>query len=126
MNITLLLDGIDFSSFVPKMGYTVGYREILGGNSCLTLDGKMHDDVLAYKAVINIELNPMDSIQLSKLVSVVEKCKNATYFDTKTNSIVTRGAKVTLTPATMMGQSQQRTFWNQSPSKGMVLTIEER
>lgn len=126
MNMTLLINSVDYSSYIPKHGYTVSYKKILGANSCYTLDGTYHEDVLAYKAVITTELMPMTSAQLSAIIAACENCKNATYLDTKTNTIVTKNVTATLSPATIVLNDPQRLIWNQNTSSGIILTIEEK
>lgn len=126
MNMTLLIDSVDYSSYIPPRGYTVQYKKILGTNSCYTLDGTYHEDVLAYKAIVQTELLPMTSAQLSAIISACENCDNATYFDTRTNTIVTKKVIATLSQAAIVLNDPQRVIWNQSTSSGIILTIEER
>jgi hypothetical protein len=126
MNITLLLDSVDYSSYLPKYGYTVAYKKVLGANSCYTLDGTYHEDVLAYKAVITTELKPMTSVQLSAIIEACKNCENATYFDTRTNAIVTKNVIATLSAAAIVLNTSESVIWNQDTSSGIILTIEER
>lgn len=122
----LKIDNNDFSSLVPKRGYQVSYKKVLGSNSCYTLDGTYHEDVLAYKATINIELKPMSPEVLSELTIAVENCEQATYHDTKTDSDVTKKAIVSLSPATLVINSENKIIWSNSENSGITLTIEER
>jgi hypothetical protein len=121
----LKIDGKDYSHLVPRRGYQVAYKKVLGGNSCYTLDGTYHEDVLAYKAIVTIELMPMSPETLAELVVSVENCVNATYHDVKTKTDVTRKALVSLSPAKLVLNSD-RQIWSDSESGGMTLTIEER
>lgn len=125
MKIELKIDGVDYSSYLPKRGYTVGYKPILGANSCYTLDGKYHEDILAYKATITTEILPMTAAQLSDLINACQNCELVEYFDTKTNSYVNKEAKATLSTATLVFNTQAKQFWNDSLDKGVILTIEE-
>ena len=124
--MTLRLDGANFSHLVPKRGYKVSYKKILGANSCYTLDGTYHEDVLAYKAVIEIELMPMKPEQLSALIAAVENCNQATYYDTKVGEDVTKNAIVALSPASLVMNSPGKVYWSNGLQNGIVLTIEER
>ncbi len=122
----LKLDRKEYSHLVPKRGYQVAYKKVLGPNSCYTLDGVYHEDVLAYKAVVNIQLLPMTPEQLSELVTSVENCEQATFHDTKTGTDVTKPVIVSLSPATLVINRADKIFWSDSGSGGMALTIEER
>lgn len=121
----LKIDGVDYSSYLPKRGYSVTYKPILGANSCYTLDGKYHEDILAYKAIITTELLPMTAVQLSAMINACENCQNATYFDTKTNAQATKEAKATLSTASLVFDAHSKQFWNDSLQSGVILTIEE-
>lgn len=123
--MNLKIDGVDYSSYLPKRGYTVGYKPILGANSCYTLDGKYHEDILAYKAIITTELLPMTATQLSAIINACQNCKEVEYLDTKTNEYVIKEAKATLSTATLVFNTQSKQFWNDSLQKGVILTIEE-
>ena len=125
MNITLLLDGVDYSSYLPRRGYSVSYKDILGANSCYTLDGKYHEDILASKAIINTEILPMTSERLSAIIQACENCKQATYFDTKTNANVVKEVKATISTASLVFNDMGKIFWNNSNQNGVTLTIEE-
>ena len=122
----LKIDGKDYSHLVPRRGYQVAYKKVLGGNSCYTLDGTYHEDVLAYKAIVTIELMPMSPEELSELVTSVENCDQATYHDTKTDADVTKKVIVTLSPAKLVINAADKRIWSDSESGGMTLTIEER
>ncbi len=126
MKIALKIDGIDFSSYLPKHGYSVVYEPVLGANSCYTLDGKYHEDILTYKAIITTQLLPMTAEQLSGLIIACQNCKVVEFFDTKTNGFLTKEAKATLSTATLVFNDYNKQFWNESLDNGIVLTIEER
>lgn len=126
MNATLLIDSVNYSFLLPRKGYNISHKKVLGSNSCYTLDGKYHEDVLAYKAVIKVDLLPMTSTQLSELVNAVQNCKNATYFDTMTNSVVTREVNATLESASLVFNTSKKAFWSDTNQKGITLTIEEK
>lgn len=126
MNMPLFIDSVDYSSLLPRKGYTVAYKPVLGANSCYTLDGKFHDDVLKYKAIITVDLLPMTSTKLSEVATAIVNCKTATYFDTMTNSTVTREVKSTLDAASLVFNTPNKAFWSNTNRKGITLTIEER
>lgn len=125
MNMTLLIDSVDFSSYLTKRGYTVDYKKVMGANSCYTLDGTYHEDVLARKAVVTAPLLPMTSAKLSAIIKACDSCTNATFLDTKTNTIVTKPVIATLSSASIALNKANALFWNNS-GNGISLTIEER
>lgn len=122
MTMTLLIDSVDYSAHLTKRGYTAAYKAVLGANSCYTLDGTYHEDVLAYKAVITVPLNPLTTAQVAALLNACHNCKTATYFDAKTNTTVTKNAKVTLSAAGIALNKSTAVFWG---GQGLTLTIEE-
>lgn len=125
MDMTLIIGSTDFSSYLPKRGYTVNYKKILGANSCYTLDGKYHEDILATKAVITVELKPMTSEQLSSILNACESATSVTYFDPKENGAVTKEASATLSSASIVLNRANLIYWNSSRN-GVTLTVEER
>lgn len=125
MNMTLLIDGVDFSSYLTKKGYTVEYKKIMGANSCYTLDGTYHEDVLARKALVVAPLLPMKSDQLSTILNACDNCNNATFLDAKTNTNVTKNVIATLSSVSVALNKTNALFWNSS-GNSITLTIEER
>jgi len=125
MTLTFLIDGVDYSSYIPR-AYRVQYEPILGANTCRTLDGKLHEDILAYKARIEIELKPLTTAQLSAIAQACDNCQQVTYFDAKTNANVTKDAKATLSQAALIMNYGTTELWNNSMNQGIILTVEER
>lgn len=121
----LTINGVDFSELITKYGYSVDYKKILGSNSVYTLNGTYHEDVLAWKAVIEAELRPLKS---STLASVITICANeyvtVSYFDTKTNAVKTIEMKPSLSSAKVALINAGITYWNGGGS-GITLALEE-
>lgn len=126
MNLTLKLDNVDFSSYIPQRGYTVSYKKVLGSNSVTTLDGKFHEDVLAYKARITTELKPMTSAQLALISNACDAVEKATYYDPKEDALVTKDVIASLSSSSIVMNTSTSTIWNKALKKGIILTIEER
>ena len=126
LNMTLFIDNVDFSSYLPPRGYTVNYNKIVGDNSMTTLDGVYHEDVLAYKAVISTELRPMTSEKLTAIMIACANASTATYYDPKLGETVTKFVIATLSPASIVMNDMAGTIWNNNTSSGVMLTIEER
>ena len=121
----LTINGVDFSEIITKYGYSVDYKKILGSNGRYTLNGTYHEDILAWKAIVEAELRPLKS---SVLASVITLCANeyvtVSYFDTKTNSIRTTEMKPSLSAAKVALINAADTYWNGGGS-GITLTLEE-
>lgn len=122
----LKIDDKDYSFLVERRGYKVSYKKVLGSNSCYTLDGTYHEDVLAYKALVQVPLKYMTPETLAELVESVETCVKATYFDTKENGEVTKEVIVNLSTANLVMNKGSKVYWSDSEKTGMVLTIEEK
>ena len=72
MRATLIIDGVDFSSFVNKYVYSVEYIKREGQNGGVMLDGSITVDVLARKAVITVETNGSWDTQLSDFLAALD------------------------------------------------------
>ncbi len=72
MRATLIIDGVDFSSFVNKYVYSVEYIKREGQNGGVMLDGSLTVDVLARKAVITVETNGSWDTQLSDFLAALD------------------------------------------------------
>ena len=87
MRLPITINGVDFTQYTSKNAYKVTYDKREGANSGMMLDGSKTFDLLAYKAVIEWELNALTSAQLSAvLAACMEQYVTVTYFDTLTNA----------------------------------------
>ena len=124
MNKTLNVDGVDYKSYMAKHGYTVGYKKILGPNSCTTLDGRTHEDVIAEKAIVNVSLRILNTAEIAVIQNA--QSKNyvvVTYFDTKSQADKTVNMKVITSAASLLLENSL-SYWG-SGSTGISLTLEE-
>ena len=122
----LVIDSIDFSEYLTKYGYTVTQKKVLGGNSIVTLDGTSHEDILAWKDVVMVEMKPLTPSQLATLVAACKKeTVTATYFDTETNAYVSQVMKPTLSQAKIALNKTSAVYWSGGGS-GIQLTLEEK
>lgn len=122
---TLIVDGVNYSSYMTGRDYTVAYSNVIGPNSCMTLDGKIHEDVLAEKAVLTIPLKPLSSADLSIITnSQTKKSVLATYYDLKTNADKVTFMKVTTPAASLIFENSLSTLWG-TGNTGLTLTLEE-
>ena len=87
MRLPITINGVDFTPYTSKNAYKVTYEKREGVNSGVMLDGSKTFDLLAYKAVIEWELNALTSAQLSAvLAACMEQYVEVSYFDTLTNA----------------------------------------
>jgi hypothetical protein len=56
---TFKIDTTDFTQYAHKNGLAITYDPIAGLPEKLTMDGTLHDDVIANKATYTIRLNPV-------------------------------------------------------------------
>jgi hypothetical protein len=56
---TFKIDTSDFTQYAHKSGLSIDYEPISGLPDKLTMDGAVHDDVIANKATYTIRLNPV-------------------------------------------------------------------
>jgi hypothetical protein len=88
---TVKIDGTDISGLVERNGHTVSYNQITGSNPQYTLDGKLHDDIIAYKAEHRFKLNPMSPSQAQTVLNLLNDASGVflTAFDERTQTDVT-------------------------------------
>ena len=53
------INGIDFTSYVPRAGYSVSYKKVHGGAGGVTLAGSTTEDILAIKAIVTVPIIPV-------------------------------------------------------------------
>jgi hypothetical protein len=122
---TLIVDGVNYSAFLAKYGYTVGYNKIIGPNTCTTLDGKTHEDIIAEKAVVTVSLRPLNEDNLSIVLNAQsKKSVVVTYFDTKTKADRATNMKVTTPAASLVLENNINTLWG-NENAGISMVLEE-
>lgn len=122
---TLIVDGVNYAPFLAMYGYAVGYNKTKGPNTCTTLDGKTHEDILAEKAIVTVSLRPLNEDNLSIILnSQSKKLVVVTYFDTKTKVNRTANMKITTPPASLILENNINTLWGNGNS-GISLLLEE-
>jgi len=87
MRLPIVIESVNFEAYANKYEYSVSYTKREGANSGTMLDGSRVYDLLAYKAVIELELNALTSAQLSAvLTACMKQYVTVTFFDTLTNA----------------------------------------
>ena len=88
MQFNLKINGTDFSRAFNSIGYGVSYLKIEGDNGGTTLDGTLVEDVLAWKAVVNLPCIDLDEDMLSRLLTAcMADSLSVEYYDLKTKKI---------------------------------------
>jgi len=113
---TFKMNGRDFTQYAHKYGLNVGYIPIEGLPSKNTLDGTEHDDILDFKAIYTIRLNPTPP-DIGRLIISEYKKKEImlTIYDLESDSDITircKPAIFNLTPALV--QFNDVVFWQLS------------
>ena len=122
---TLIVDGVNYAPFLAKYGYTVGYNKVKGPNTCTTLDGKTHDDIIAEKAVVTVSLRPLNEDNLSIILNAQsKKFVVVTYFDTKTKTDRTTNMRIATPAASLILENNINTLWG-NENAGISLLLEE-
>lgn len=120
--LPLVINAVDFSEFVNRTGYTVGYENRLGPNGGFMTDGTETVDLRSRKAVIQWTLNDLTSDKLALLMDVCSEAAVAVkFFDPKINA--TRSGM--FTPSISAGRCNNITadrIW----FVGQILTLREK
>jgi len=95
MRLTLVINGVDFSTAANRTGYSIEYEARTGNNAVMMLNGDEYPDIIDTRPVISWPLNSLWSDELAALYSAIGDGQYVlvSYFDTKQNT-VTNGAFV--------------------------------
>lgn len=122
---TLNVDGVNYNQFMARRGYSVSYKKISGPNTCTTLDGKTHEDILAEKAIVTVSLKPLTTVNLATVLNAQsKKFVVVTYYDPKTQENKTVNMRVTTTAASIVIENTASLSWG-AGGGGSTLTLEE-
>ena len=85
-----IVDGVDFTDYVNRGQYSVGYVYREGSNAALRLSGLQPRDLLAIKTRVSVTVNDQQGPQLAALLTAVLKnYVQLTYFEPKDNAVRT-------------------------------------
>lgn len=65
------IDGVDFSSYSPEVGYSVSYAPVSGLNAGVMIDGSYTEDEVKLNAVVTYPCYPLNETQLSTILQAV-------------------------------------------------------
>lgn len=92
-----IVDGVDFTEYVNRWQYSVGYVYREGSNASLRLSGLQPRDLLAIKTRVSVTINDQQGPQLASLLTAVLKnYVQLTYFEPKDNAARTATFKPTV------------------------------
>ena len=66
-----IVDGVDFTDYVNRWQYSVGYVYREGSNAALRLSGLQPRDLLAIKTRVSVTVNDQQGPQLAALLTAV-------------------------------------------------------
>lgn len=84
----LTISGVDFSPLTARLGYTVSYTDVTGGNGMTMQNGDTYVDVIARKPRLKWNLNSLTMSELAQLHAAINAAGYVavTYYDTATAS----------------------------------------
>lgn len=82
----LIISGVDFSALTARLGYTITYIDITGGNGMTMQNGDQYIDVIARKPQLQWNLNSLTMDELARLHAAINAAVYVavTYYDTAT------------------------------------------
>lgn len=121
---TLIVDGVDYNPIMAR-GYTAGYIKVKGPNTCTTLDGVTHEDIIAEKAFVSVPLKPLNSDNLAIILNAQsKKYVLVNYYDPKTKAQRNANMKVATTAQSIVLENSLSLLWGNGNTGG-TLTLEE-
>lgn len=83
---TIMINGVDFTSYFTPSGFVCSYEMIEGQNSGVMKNGDMVKDILAVKARGQAKCMPLHESQQAKLLAAIYEVQPVTlqYFDART------------------------------------------
>ena len=124
MSKTIKINDVDFTSMFTPVGYAVGYKSIQGNNGGLMLDGSYTDDEIAQKAVISLPCMPLNSSDLSTILSNIYGAEypKIYYWDPKTEDYRAIYTRRSDTEQKFRGTGTDgKEYWT-----GVVITLTEK
>lgn len=124
MSKTIHINGVDFSSFFTRVGYSVGYTSVQGNQGGLMQDGSFTEDELAIKASIVLPCLPLNEAQMAQLLEAVYAYPYITlyYYDPRSAGYRTIMARRSKVEQKYRGTGTDgKDYWT-----GSVLTLQEK
>ena len=84
----LTINGVNFSSYTERLGYSISYEDRAGGNSMTMQNGDQYMDIITKRPVLTWRLDSLTMTQLAALHAAINAAVyvNVTYYDTATAS----------------------------------------
>ena len=103
MRFDAKINGVDFSAAFNAVGYSVTYEKREGTNGGQTQDGTLIEDILCWKAVVNLPCIDLEEAVLAELLQVCKaKEVRFEYYDLTEQKTRPIDASVTIGEATFL------------------------
>jgi len=125
----IYMNGEDVTEWFTPSGMTVSYKKIKGDNGGTFLSGDREEDILAWKAVVQLFCMPLpDSEQKKLYAKVFSADPTLRFFDPQTGDYRTIHYMATVSEQKYRGKAvgpwqtwKEREYWT-----GLVITAEEK
>lgn len=124
MQKTIKINGTDFTSYTPPVGYTVTPRYVSGGNTMTMQSGIRYEDEIARKSDVTVPFLPLSDAQMYTLMNTLNSGSTCSvyFFDPDRNAYRTMTAYRKVGERRFRGKGANGTFyWT-----GKEVTFEER
>ena len=120
---TVKINGTDFTSIIPPVGYQVGTNHVYGGNAMTMQSGGKYKDEVANLAVVIIPFMPVTEAQHSALVQTLLSASTCSlyYYDPDVEAYRTIKANRTISKRKYKGRGADDNKY----FSGLVVTFEE-
>lgn len=83
----LTINGTDFSALTERLGYSISYEDVKGGNGMTMQNGDEYQDIINRRPVLTWRLDSLTNEQLAALHAAINAAVyvSVTYFDTAAN-----------------------------------------
>ena len=87
----LIINDVDFSALTERLGYSISYEDVVGGNSMIMANGDRYEDVVVRKPTITWRLDSLTGGQLAQLHAAINAAiyVPVTYYDTAAGTALT-------------------------------------
>lgn len=85
----LTINGVDFSALTERLGYTISYVDVTGGNGMVMQNGDTYLDVITRKPRLSWRLDSLTMNDLARLHAAVNAAVyvSVEYYDTASKSV---------------------------------------
>lgn len=87
----LTINGVDFSALTERLGYSITYEDVKGGNGMTMANGDEYQDVIGRRPVLTWRLDSLTMTDLASLHTAVNAAVyvSVSYYDTQAAAVRT-------------------------------------